>query len=248
MNNRILFLPIIAVTTFFILLFTFTKLFGPIQFSVNSITTTKSDTFQVSGEGVVEVKPDIALVTVGVQASGSTVKAAQDQLNEAINKVSQAIKQQGVDEKDIETTNYNVNPTYDYSSTSQRITGYSASSNLSIKVRQIDKVNSVIDAATTNGANQVGGVLFEVDDKTKAENEAREKAVKDAKSKAETSAKIAGFKLGRLINYQESFGDYPGPVPLPYRLESADSKSVPTQVEPGSNEIRVIVTLSYEIQ
>lgn len=247
MGNRILFLPIIGTTTFFILLLLFTRLFGPIPFSVNSITTQKSDTFQVSGDGMVEVKPDVALVTVGVSANGPTVKAAQDQLNGAINKVSQAIKQLGVDDKDIKTTNYNINPTYDYLSGSQRITGYTSSSNLSIKVRQIDKANAVIDAATQSGANQVGGVSFDVDNKDRAENEAREKAVSEAKKKAEQAAKIAGFKLGRIINYQENFGGYP--VPLPYALGTAESK-VPTpqtQVEPGSTELRVTVTLSFEI-
>lgn len=193
------------------------------------------------------MKPDVALVTVGVSANGPTVKTAQDQLNGAINKVSQAIKQLGVEDKDIQTTNYSINPSYDYLTAPQKITGYTASSNLSIKVRQIDKVNAVIDSATQNGANQLGGVTFDIDDKTKAENEAREKAVSEARKKAEQAAKIAGFKLGRIINYQENFGGYPGPVPLPYRLESADSKSVPTQVEPGSNELRVTVTLSFEI-
>lgn len=246
MSNRILLLPVIGVTAFFTLLLIYTKLVGPIPFSVNSIITTKSDTFQVSGEGVVEVKPDVALVTVGVSANGSTVKAAQDQLNGAINKVSQAVKQLGVSDKDIKTTNYNINPTYDYLSGSQKTTGFTASSNLSIKVRQIDKANSIIDAATQSGANQVGGVSFDVDDKTKAENEAREKAVAVAKKKSEQAARIAGFRLGRIINYQENFGGYP--VPLPYAIGTTESKSSPpTQIEPGSNEIRVTVTLSFEI-
>lgn len=246
-NNRILFLPIIGVTTFFVLLLLFTKLIGPIPFSVTSVTTTKSDTFQVTGEGKVSVPPDVALINVGVQAQASSVKEAQEQLNFNINKVSEAIKKVGVDQKDIQTTNYNISPHYDYTSASQRITGYTASSNLSIKVRQIDKANSVIDAATANGANLVGGIAFEVDDKTKAENEVREKAVAEAKRKAEQSAKIAGFKLGRIINYNENFVG--GPIPIPLRIaEGAAQEITPTQIEPGSNEIRVAVTLSYEIQ
>lgn len=239
--------PLAWILTFFVTLFIYNRFFGPLPFSVTSVATQKSDTFNVSGEGKVSVPPDIALINVGVQAQTPTVKAAQDQLNSNINQVSQAVKQLGIDEKDIQTSNYNIYPTYDYTSGSQRITGYSASSTLSIKVREIDKANSVIDAATANGANQVGGIIFEVDDKTKAENEARELAVSQAKKKAENAAKIAGFQLGRIVNYSESFGDFPGPILL--RAQGSIENAPPaTSVEPGSNEITVIVTLSYELR
>ena len=239
--------PLAWILTFFALLFLYSKFFGPIPFSVTSVTTTKSDTFQVSGEGKVSVPPDVALINVGVQAQAATVKDVQNLLNSNINRVSEAIKKMGVDQKDIQTTNYNINPSYDYTGSSQRITGYTASSNLSIKVRQIDKVNEVIDASTASGANQVGGISFEVDDKTKAENEAREKAVAEAKRKAEQASKIAGFKLGRIINYNENF--IGGPIPMPIRAMSADiaQEVTPTEVEPGSSEIKITVTLSYEI-
>ncbi len=239
-------MPVVGAATFFILLFTFTKLFGPIPFSVNSVTTTKSTTFDVTGEGKISVKPDIASVSLGIRTQVQTVKGVQDQINSTINKVSAAIKELGVDTGDIQTTNYSIYPDYDYSGSSQRIKGYSASTNLSIKVRDTDKVNSVIDAATSNGANEVLGISFEVDDETKAENEAREKAVADAKRKAQDAAKIAGFRLGRIINYSENFGDVPRPIPLSMGVQ-LKAQGTPTQVEPGSSEITVTVTLSYEI-
>lgn len=231
---------------FFALLFLYTKLAGPIPFYINSVTTQKNEAFTVTGEGEVFVAPDLAVLSAGITAEGPTVKAAREQINTAINKVSEAVKEVGVDAKDIQTRNYNINPSYDYSSGRQRITGYSASTNLSIKVKQIEKVNEVIDAATANGANQVGGVTFEVSDKTKAENEAREKAVLQAKQKAENAAKAGGFSLGRLINYNENFRGVLRPVPMGAVsvLEKADA----TQIEPGSNEIKVSVTLSYEIR
>lgn len=246
MNSKFLLLPVIGATTFFILLFTFTRLFGPIPFSVNSVTTTKSTTFDVTGEGKVTALPDIALVTVGILANGQTVKAAQDQINSTINKVSEAIKKLGVDSKDIKTTNYNVNPAYDFTN-GQKITGYTANTNLQIKVRQIDKANSVVDSATANGANQVGGVSFDIDNKTRLENDARQMTVDEAKKKAADASKIAGFKLGRVINYSENSGGF---SPMPLRAMSAEKAvgGVPTQVEPSSTDITISVTLSYEIQ
>lgn len=234
----------IPVVVFFALLFIYTKLAGPVPFSVSSVNTAKSDTFSVSGEGVVFATPDIATLTVGIDSQGPTVKNAQDQINTVINKVTAAIKQLGVDQKDIQTQNYSINPTYDYQSNIQRITGYSASTNLFIKVHKIDLVNQVIDQATANGANRVGAISFDIDDKSKSENEARQKAVAEAKSKAESAAKIAGFRLGRMVNYAEDFT----PVIMPLRAAGAlVEESQKTAVEPGSSEVRVTVVLSYEI-
>lgn len=240
--------PFAWILTFFVLLFIYTKFFGPIPFSVNSVTTNKSTTFDVTGEGKVNALPDVASVNVGIRTQGPTVKTAQDQTNSVINKVSQTLKTLGVDSKDIQTTNYNINPDYDFSAGSQKIKGYTASTALSIKVRATDKVNSIIDAASANGANEVSGISFDVDDKSKYEFEAREVAVSDAKKKAQQTAKITGFKLGRIINYSENFGDVPGPIPFAASAELKIKGGIPTQIEPGSSEIKVMVTLSYEIQ
>lgn len=245
MNYTRLASPLSWILTFFILLFVYTKFFGPISFSINSVTTTKSDTFNVSGEGKVYVVPDLAVVNVGVRAQGQTVKVAQDQMNSNINAVTEAIKKLGIDSKDIQTTNYSINPDYDYSNQPQKIKGYSASSTVQVKVKDTEKLNSVIDISTANGANEVYGISFDVSDKTKAENEAREKAVSDAKKKAEAASKIAGFKLGRLVNYSES----PVQVPIPFRATaiSEDVEAPKPEVEAGSQEITVTATLSYEI-
>lgn len=238
-----------AIVLFFILLFAYTKIAGPIPFSINSVTTTKTDTFSVSGEGKITMVPDIAVVSVGVTAQGASVSKVQQELNTKINAMSDAIKKLGVGAGDIKTSYYNISPTYDYSSSSQRITGYQANSNLTIKVRKIDNANAVIDAATAAGANEVGGVSFDVDDKTKAENQARELAVADAKSKAEAAAKAAGFKLGRVINYSEGGGANPRPVMFDAaKVMPMAGGGEPTQVEPGTSELTVNVSLSYEIQ
>lgn len=237
-------LPIIGATSFFLLLLIFTKLFGPIPFSVNSVVTQKSTTFDSSGTGKVTVKPDVAFVNAGIRIQAQTVKSAQEQINTIINKVSAEVKSLGVEAKDIQTTNYNVNPDYDFSAGTQKIKGYTASTTLAIKMKDIDKINNVIDAVTQAGANEISGITFDVDDKAKIENEAREKAVAQAKKKAEDAAKIAGFKLGRIINYSEGSYD---PQPGLFRATEVNIAQEKTQLEPGSSEISITVTLSYEI-
>lgn len=239
--------PGIWILGFFLMLFLYTKFAGPIPFAVNSVTTSKSTTFDVSGAGKVTVKPDIAAITAGITVTAPTAKGAQDQINSVINKVSNAVKKEGVDAKDIQTTNYSIHPDYDYTSAIRKVTNYSANANLLIKVRNLDNINNVIDTTTANGANTISGLNFGVDDKTKVENEARQKAVAEAKEKAQQAAKIAGFKLGRIINYSENSNDYPRAMML-----SADAAAKPvggtaTQVEAGSEEITVNVTLSYQI-
>lgn len=236
-----------AIVVFFLCLFAFTKWVGPIPLSISSVTTQKTDTFSVSGEGKVTVIPDIAVVGVGVTAQAPTARAAQNELNTKMNAVSDAIKNTGVDANDIQTTNYNLSPTYNYSEGSQQITGYQANSNLTIKVRKMDNANAVIDAATKNGANIVGGITFDVADKSAYEQKARTLAVTDAKNKAEAAAKTAGFHLGRIINYSE--GGNPSPRPVMYTNEAlpASGGGAPTRVQPGSSELTVDVTLSYEI-
>lgn len=243
---KLAFTPVLA---FFILLFVYTKLVGPIPFSLNSVVSTKTDNFSVSGEGKVTVSPDIALVNVGVTVQGSSVKVVQQELNTKMNAVTAAVKKLGIDSKDLQTSHYNISPTYDYSESTQRVTGYHASSNLTVKVREIDKANSVVDAASANGANQIGGISFGVDDKTKAEDEARKLAVAEAKKKAQSAAKIAGFALGRIINYQESFGGQLRPM-----METFDKSTLPmagggepTNIEVGTDEVVVVVTLTYQL-
>jgi len=207
----------------------------------------KADAFSVTGVGKATVVPDIARVNVGISATGPTVKQTQNDINTVINKVSEAIKKLGIDSKDVKTNSYSVNPTYDYNNGKQTIQGYSAQTNLMVTIRDTAKANSVIDTATQNGANEVGGITFDVDDKTKAQNEARKLAVEDAKRKAKDASSIAGFTLGNIINYQESFDG--NTEPRPYLMaDKAVSGSAPTQLEEGSTDISVTVTLSYEIR
>jgi uncharacterized protein YggE len=236
-----------AIAVFFLCLFAFTRFVGPIPLSINATNTQKTEVFSVTGTGKVTMIPDIAVVSVGVTSQGQSVSQVQNDLNKKMNAVSAAVKRLGVDGKDIETTNYSISPTYEYSSGSRRATGYQANSNLTIKVRKIDTANSVIDAATANGANEVGGISFDVDDKEKAQQQARELAIADAKKKAEAAAHAAGFRLGRITNYSEGGDNSPRPIMYDSKAIPMAGGGAPTEVQPGSSEVDISVTLSYEL-
>lgn len=235
--------PVLTILLFFIALFVYTKLAGPISFNLNA----QSTNFQVTGEGKASIKPDSATVHAGVSVTGASSTVVQEQMNTKINQVITAVKALGIDAADIQTANYSVNPNYDYTSEPQRISGYIANTNLTIKVKDITKVNSVIDAATKAGATNVNNSGFDVADDSSARDEARKMAIADAKKKAQAIASQVGFRLGNITNYSESG---PSGQPRPYLMatDKAVGGNVATQVEPGTNEVTVSVTLSYEVR
>lgn len=234
-SNKIFLFPFIAVATLIVGLFVFAN-FGP-GLPLSVVTTTKTEMFTVTGEGKATGVPDIAQINLGITVNGASVASVQSQANTTINSISAAVKKLGVEDKDIQTTNYSLR--FD------KI--YMADVNLLVKVRNFDKINQVIDAATAAGANQVGGLSFTLDDATreKAESQARAQAIAKAKQKAAQIAAESGLNLGRIINVTE--GTNPIMRPMPMMAKAADSgPSAPTQIEPGSSDISVSVTLSYE--
>lgn len=232
----------------FLGLFLYTKLVGPIPFSVNSIQTTKANLFNVSGQGKVTGIPDTAQLSLGVTKTASTVADAQEQTNTAANKIIADLKKLGIAEKDIKTTNYSVNPNYDFSrGGAQNITGYTVTQNLEINISPIDLANKAIDAATADGANLVGGINFTFNDQTKKdlENKARIEAVKIAKEKAQRLAGVTGIKLGKIVDVQESGNLEPRPIFATQSLEVGKG-AADTSLQPGENSITINITLSYE--
>lgn len=236
--------PLLTILFIFLGLFLYTKLVGPIPFSVNSTTTTKANLFSASGVGKATGIPDTAQLSLGVTQQASTVDSAQKQTNSAINIIIGDLKKLGIAENNIKTTNYSVNPNYDFARGDQNITGYTVTQTLEVKVTPIDTVNQAIDVSTKNGANLVSGINFIFDDKTKKELEdkARNEAVKMAKEKAENLAKATGIKLGKIIDVQESTGFEP-----PVMMQTLDStKAEEAQLQPGENSVTINITLSYE--
>lgn len=237
--------PLLIIIFIFLGLFLYTSLAGPIPFSVNSITTTKTNLFSTSGEGKASGIPDMAQLSIGVTKTASTVAAAQEQANTTANKIITDLKNLGIAEKNIKTTNYSVTPNYDFTRGAQNISGYTVTQSLEISISPIDIANKAVDAATGDGANLVGGITFTFSDKTKKdlETKARTEAVKMAKEKAQSLASATGIKLGKIVDVQESNGFEPRPIMM---AQSLEAKSADTQLQPGENSITINITLSYE--
>lgn len=241
--------PFLTILFALLSLFVFTKIFGPIPFSVNSITTNKQNLFTVTGTAEATAVPDTAMVSFGVNKNSPTTEAAKEDVNKIINQITQDLKTLGVAEKDIKTSNYSINPDYDYTNGRQTPRGYTVSANIDVRLESVERANQAIDIATRDGATQVGGVQFVLDDEEKAklEEEARKEAIEKAKKKAESIAKAAGIRLGRIVDVQENSG---GNDPRPYYGTMSDTKQAnpeePTQLNPGENKIVTTVSLSYE--
>ncbi len=252
---RSFFAPLVGTLAAIFLIVLITKVTGPIPLSITQTTTNKQSSFDVTGEGKVATAPDRAEISLGIQANEPTVKAVQDKGNQVINQITQDLLALGVDRADIKTTNYSLYPNYDYRSGTQKITGYALNVNVQVKAKDFAKITQIVDTATKDGANQVGGISFTLSDEKKkeVEDEVRAEAVKQAKAKAESLSSLAGVKLGRIINISENAGgDRIYPVPMMAKAEAMDAvgngggTAAPTNVEPGSTTYSMTVTLSYE--
>ncbi|MCG2694325.1 SIMPL domain-containing protein [Candidatus Parcubacteria bacterium] len=208
-------------------------------------------TINISGEGKVSSVPDIAAIDLGVTSEATTVKQAQDDNTKKMNDIVKAIKDLGVDEKDIQTTNYNIYPKYNYDQTrgTSSIVGYTVSQSATIKIRELDKVGSILGKAGELGANQVGGVQFTIDKPESLKSEAREMAIKDAKDKAEMLAKELGVNLGRVVSFNE-YTSGASPIYAKSSMEAyglGGGSPIP-DIQAGSQEVVVDVNLVFEIR
>jgi|SRR3989344_178082 len=227
-------------------------------------TATNTNTVSFSGEGKVLAKPDIALVNLTILTEATTSKAAQDDNSKKSKAVIDFLKKQGVDEKDIKTVGYNINPKYSYPKPlnpissyippdyydNPKITGYQVNENIEVKIRDLVKVSLILDGVVSAGVNQVGSLQFDIDDKEKLKKEAREKAVADAKKKADELEDQVDVNLGKIVNYTEGFNGWP--APMFYKAAELDSVGGRggggPEISAGQNEVVVNVTITYQIK
>lgn len=207
-------------------------------------------TITIDGEGKVTATPDVAVVSLGVQSDAKTVKAAQGDNSQKMNDIVKAVKDLGVKDADVQTTNYNIYPKYSYNKDTgiSDIVGYTVSQSVTVKVRDLDKVGSILFKAGELGANQVGGVQFTVDNPENLKVQAREKAIDNARTKANVLFDKLGLRPGRIVSYNESA---PGGIYPVYMKESSygiGGGAPAPSVEAGSLDINVNVSLTFEIK
>lgn len=212
-------------------------------------------TITVSGEGKIAIMPDIAEMSFGVTTGvQTTAKAASDKVSNDMRKILVAVKEQGIQDKDITTENFYLNPVYDWNDGRQRLRGYEATQSLRVKVRDLEKVGDVLTAATDNGANQAGGVRFTLEDPEGKKDEARTEAIANAKRKAEELAAQLGQRLGDVQSFSENGGGWYPPVMYArdeYAVGGAgatNAAAMPAPIPAGEQDLTVNVTITYELR
>lgn len=202
----------------------------------------------VSGTGRVFVAPDTAIASIGVDITAATLAEATKQASDQMTAVINAIKAQGLDAKDIQTSSYSVYPITNQPKEGEtpKITGYHVTNIVTVKIRDIANVGKVLDAAIAAGANSVNSVMFTVDNPAKAQDEARTLAVKDAMARAQTLATAAGVKVGKITVISELSGGVQ-PIFKTAEYAAAPAASGAGPVETGQNEISATVEMHFEI-
>jgi uncharacterized protein YggE len=205
----------------------------------------------ITGEGKVSAIPDVAKIQVGVNTEKATVAEAQKENSDKMNAITKIIKSMGIEDKDIQTAYYYINPKYDYTNGVSKITGYTVSQALNLKIRNTEKISDILKNAADNGANYIGSLSFEIDNVEAVKAQAREKAIADAKVKADALARSLGLKLGRITSYAET-PDYTQPVydtmaKYDLGVGGAAPVSAPPTISQGESEITVSVQIYYEL-
>jgi uncharacterized protein YggE len=208
----------------------------------------------VNGEGKVPAVPDVANLSLGITAKADTVAQAQSQASEAMNKVMKALTDNGVASKDIKTQQFNISKVTRWDDKNQQevVLGYQVTNTVTAKVRDIPKTGTVIDAVAVAGGDltRIDSISFSIDNPTPYQQQAREKAMADAKSKAEQMAKLAGVSLGKPTYISES-SYIPGPI---YRADLVKAEGAPvpapapTPISAGEQQVTVTVQIVYNIK
>ncbi|HZX01199.1 MAG TPA: SIMPL domain-containing protein [Candidatus Paceibacterota bacterium] len=216
----------------------------------NSLYPSRSIT--VSAEGKTTVSPDIAKLSFSVISEGGNPAALETDNAKKVTAAVDYVKSQGVDDKDIRTSSYDLSPKYVYNDTTRKsyIDGYTMTQTTSVKVRDLNKVADILGGLSERGVNQIGSVTFTVDDPDKYLDQARADAFNKAAAKAKLMAEVNRVRIVRVTNFYESQG---GPIPY-YDTYSKGGgalgmgTSVAPSISAGSSDLTVQVSVTYEIE
>ncbi len=204
----------------------------------------------VDGEGKVTVVPNVATVSVGVISEKPSVSAAQEENSQKMNKFLAELKRLEIADQDIQTAQYNIYPKYDYTDGKSRLVGYTVSQNVTVKIRDLSKVDQVLDQVGKFELNQVGGLSFIVDDPEALRAQARVLALANVQQKAIVLARQLGVRLVRLVSYYETPSS-PPPIYFDNRalgLSVGGAAPEAPAIQPGSQEVTVNVSAVYEVE
>jgi uncharacterized protein YggE len=216
--------------------------FGLVLLAFSAVSGQAADRLViVTGEATVAVAPDMAVIRVGVTSAGKTAREASDINARQMTAVLAAIKDAGIGARDIQTSRLSLQPQYDPNrSGTARLLGFQATNQITVNIRDIDKLAGIIDQAIAAGANEMSGLEFVVSEQSKLLDQARDDAIADARRKAERYAKAAGVKLGAVTSISEE-----GSTPQPRLIQAMRAGAAP--VAPGEQTLRAVVTVSYDI-
>jgi uncharacterized protein len=210
-----------------------------------SIAGTRLD---ISATGDVTRVPDIAIITAGVVTRSATAGAALQQAAVRMNRVVAALKRAGVEDRDIQTSNINLNPEYTYANNQPpKLNGYTASNQLTIRFRDIANSGKILDALVAEGANQINGPSLTIDKPEVALDEARARAVAVARARADLYARSLGLRVVRVVAVSES-GGYAVPPPMPPMMMEARAQAADTKIEPGEQKLSITLSMTFELQ
>ncbi len=243
-NDRRRWVPYLGLATLATVVLLVAAVGGPASSQSTQDASAPPDSVTVQGSGVVTGRPDVLRVEYSVQETGETVDAALQDANAAMQRVQEVFLDGGVAEEDLQTSGLWINPRYGKGST---IVGYAVSEDLTVKIRELEVAGALISDAVTAGgdAARVNGIAFALEDNEALLDQARQQAVADARSSAETLASAADRGLGRAITITEDRSATPRPVPYAAALTAEDSASVPLQT--GQSEVTVQVTVTWEL-
>lgn len=206
-------------------------------------------TISLSGHGEVKSAPDLGFVTTGVMTQGATAAEALAANTTAMTSLFAALKDAGIAEKDMQTSNFMIQPRYDYNDGKQPpvLLGYDVSNNVTVIVRKIDGLGALLDKVVQAGSNQINGIAFDVSKPTEELDEARKLATADATRKAKLYAEAMGVKLGPVLTISESSYQPPTPMLRTTAAPMADGAR-PVPVAAGEMSLAVDVNITWQIQ
>lgn len=212
-------------------------------------TMFRATTLNLAAYGEVKAAPDMATINLGVVTEAATAAQAMQANAQKMNAVVAALRKAGIAEKDIQTSGLNLGAQYDYvQNEPPKLRGYQASNQVTITVNDLARLGAAVDATVSAGANQINGINFGLKDPFKAENAAREEAVKALADKATLYARATGHQVSRLVSISEAGGYTPQPMPVPMMaMAKREFAADATSISPGQLNVRIDVSGLYEL-